>query len=245
MAKQRAFPTTREGKNSYYTSVLAYLILNATRLLVSSGRMNALTALMGSVSTPDTWLYLWPKYILKKGKRTSDVTEALNILIKQIESLLAEIYRNIPEELWTVTDRSTFQRKTGAHAAHTIHTEPISELCSVLLKAMGGSAVNAKCRTNEDSTRASKAEGADAVEFAYRIDPPLPPDPEHPEMPKYYLIKNHDDKTTRITYSKANITTQFGEDSAGNMLQGFARWVNTKHPNLAGPWTGPWRIVIS
>jgi len=244
MAKQKAFPTTHEGKNSYYTAVLAYLLLNATRLQVSSDRMDALTALMGNISTPNTWVFLWAQYILKRGKRTGDVIDTLNILVAQIESLLAEIYHNIPEELWTVSDRSAFQRKTGARAARTVHTEPIADLCYVLLKAQGGGGVKAKCRTNEDSTRASKPELADAVEIAWRIDPPEP-DPENVGKTKFYRIKAPNDGTTLKIFTKASFTGKFGAENAGSMVQGYARWTNTKHPNLAGLWTGPYSIILT
>jgi len=54
------FPTTIAGFASYLVAVVAYLILNATRLTISDESINELKALYGDEDHEDTYLY-WKK----------------------------------------------------------------------------------------------------------------------------------------------------------------------------------------
>lgn len=106
---------------------------------------------------------------------------------------------------------------------HTTPTEAIQETVVSEAKPLGGGEMRFSCRTSHDTKRASKAEGADSVQLAYKIGDPPP--------------ANVDEAVTREIFSKATFTLDAGAASTGKKLYFFLRWYNTKHPNLSGPWS--------
>jgi hypothetical protein len=53
------------------------------------------------------------------------------------------------------------------------------------------------------------------------------------------------DGSTKEIYTKAIFQKKFPDSEIGNLLQFFLRWINTKHPELKGPWSQVNGIVIS
>ena len=91
------------------------------------------------------------------------------------------------------------------------------------------------------------AETADAVELAYRIDLPyIPTDPTENETVSKIknVLATAEDKTTKMIYTKATFIFEAGQENVGNVLQYFTRFINTKHPQINGPWTGPVGTII-
>jgi hypothetical protein len=131
------------------------------------------------------------------------------------------------------------------------HKKPekkIEAFCNAAIKLIGGCIIKIVCRPTTDTKRASKPEGADALIFAYRIDKPIlvkDPNGGEPIIQEVVPIKGPDDGTTKITQTKATFTIEFGMDNLNATLQFYTRWINTKYPDLSGPWTGPYSTGIS
>ncbi|MEI8201723.1 MAG: hypothetical protein WCH34_01840 [Bacteroidota bacterium] len=237
------YPTDKMGLYFYFLVVIAYIIQNATRLLVSVGNLGALAALYGDPSTEGTYMYYFTLWSDTKTKCTSDVITNLATKEKQIKKLLSKIFNDIPGSIWTDTDRSTFNRKTGLEKTISHPTKAISKKCYATVIPLGDGAAKFECRTAEDSTRPSLPELANGVELAYRIDLPMIDETTH--KIKRNPINGPDDGTTKISDTKASFTKGFGGDNAGCILQGYTRWINTVHSNLNGLWTGPFTIYLS
>jgi hypothetical protein len=100
--------------------------------------------------------------------------------------------------------------------------EKIKDTVYLDAKALGEGDVRFTSRTTKDSKRASRPKGTTAVEVAYSmaVTPPL----------------NAEDGTTFISSTHAAFTYSFGAANSGKKLYVFARWINAKYPELAGPW---------
>jgi hypothetical protein len=97
-----------------------------------------------------------------------------------------------------------------------------------------------------DTKRPSLAEGSDGVEIAHRIDQPnVDTGTDTGSKSKVKNpIANSGDGTTKNIYTKSTITVDYGDQNSGNVLQLYARYINIKHRNLDGPWTGPYTFII-
>jgi len=114
----------------------------------------------------------------------------------------------------------------------THHREGIQDMAYFALKPLGGGDVRIICRTTHDTKRASKALTSDCVQLCYKVGDPLP--------------LNTDDTTTKTeSFTRAMFTLHLGTASEGKKLYVFARWINTKHTELAGPWSSMSQVVIS
>ncbi len=99
-------------------------------------------------------------------------------------------------------------------------------------QALGGGVMKVTCRTVNDSKRASKPKGADIVEICYKTGGPPPSNAGDADLKT--LISTH-----------AVILLQTGPANGGNRLHAYARWSNTHHPELAGPWSVLLSVFIS
>lgn len=100
----------------------------------------------------------------------------------------------------------------------------IEEKCYAVVQSLGGGSVKFKCRTSEDTKRASLAAGATGVQIVYKVGDPAPTDAEAAGLLKQ-------------DFSGSTGTLPFGAANQGKKLRGWVRWHNSKHPNLDGPWT--------
>ena len=130
---------------------------------------------------------------------------------------------------------------TPSNPTHS--TTPIDDEVSVVVKHKGGGTIDFKCT---DSEGTAKAAGSDSVQMAWMIleegvVPPGPgptpppdgtPDPDDVEMAKEIFTKSHFEK-------------HFGTQNLKKRVVCYFRWYNTKHPDLAGPWTDILAIVIA
>jgi hypothetical protein len=134
--------------------------------------------------------------------------------------------------------------------SHTIPTENITEGCYYKVTHLGGGILKFSFSPNESGGRGHKPQNSDAIEFAGRIDEPYvppvstPPSDETPSKVKH-PIANPDDGTTKTITTKATFIAKLGAENAGKILQFYAHFINTKHRDLDGPWTGPFTVIIS
>jgi hypothetical protein len=147
----------------------------------------------------------------------------------------------------------TPEYRTVLHIAEPVRslkypTENIKEGCYYKLVQLGGGMLKFSFSPSESSGRGHKPKNSNAIEFAGRIDEPFVPSDTSANLAVSKVkhpIVHPDDGTTKEISTKATITKKYGPENAGNVLQFFARFINTKHRNLDGPWTGPFTIIIS
>jgi hypothetical protein len=132
--------------------------------------------------------------------------------------------------------------------SHTHPTENISEGCYYKVVQLGGGVLKFSFSPSESGGRGHKPKNSDAIEFAGRMDEPFVPADTAPNEligKVRKAIANPDDGTTKEISTKATYVKKLGAENAGKILQFYARFINTKHRDLDGPWTGPFTIIIS
>jgi len=240
----KTFPTTKEGLYTYLLAVIAYLILNKTRLLITDANMDALSALYGAPDTQDTYLYYYTLWADEAKSRTKTVITSLTSNEKKIKKLLSAIYNDIPDSVWIDADRDTLHRKTGLPIVKTDKKTAIKEQCFCSIELIGGGKIQLRFKSTTDASRASLPELADGVMIASTVSKPLDKEEAGENELKYIPLKGAEEAANFDFHSKASFELDFGSTNTGNYLQFFARWTNSKHPELAGPWTGPNVISI-
>jgi hypothetical protein len=115
--------------------------------------------------------------------------------------------------------------------APTKPESPIAEKSFTSLKILGGSEIKAASKTDHDASRASVAEHADGVQYAYVVanDPPA----------------NVDDGTVKEFYSGSTHTFNLGVENLGKRFYVYTRWYNSKYPEFAGPWSNLYQVIIA
>lgn len=140
-------------------------------------------------------------------------------------------------------DEIMFNFKIGRAPAHHA-TDPIAGTVVYDAQPLGGGDFKFKCRTAADSSRASLAAGADSVQLGYMVQEkssgPTPPAPADDNMPN-----PNQTGMTKDIFTKATFTFHAEAENVGKTMIVFARWFNTKHPELAGPWSAVRAVVIA
>ncbi len=118
------------------------------------------------------------------------------------------------------------------NASRTRRREAISEQVYFTTQPLGGGDVRFSCRTNHDTKRASKAEGADSIQVAFKAGEPAP-------------LTASDSSMKHENFTRSVFTIRAGQTVVGQKLYVFARWYNTKHPELAGPWSPLAQVTLA
>ena len=118
-----------------------------------------------------------------------------------------------------------FNIRKGAlqKTTRSVQTKSISEPVSVTLQSLGGGIISAKCYSNS-SARAGIFDEADSVQYSYLIGTVPPTSPSAEGM-------------IRDLSTKGSFNFSVGDNNGGKNLYIYFRWYNTKHPELAGPWS--------
>lgn len=249
-------PPNIPGFNTYVNNTDTYLVAGAP---VTNGERLGLTPQnltdwnAQRVNWRDT---LYPKY--------SDPLQSTSAVKAQVHNFM-EDFRTFAQPLLNVMaaspnatedDEAVFNFTIG-HAAPVHHTTPIADGVVFEAKPIGGGDLHFSCRTAHDDHRASKAEEADSVQLAYEITDlrnnnnngggtPTPPGPDRPGEERDNRIPTPADKgMTKEIFTKSQFTFHAGAENVGKRLVAFMRWYNTKHPELAGPWTAITVVVIA
>lgn len=183
------------------------------------------TIFMLSILT--AWTPLMAKYADKSNGRTQAVIEQLNALIEKFVNYdrttgLLNRIANSPTATFADLDvfniKDSYLRPKTRSVSHT----NISDAITATLTPLGGGQVAVKCRSVATG-KATICEGADVVQYCYVIGTA----PTAPGLPGQ--IKE--------VSSKASFTLIVDPSNAGKVIYIYFRWYNTKHPNLAGPWS--------
>lgn len=182
----------------------------------------------------------------KNSVTSKDVRDFIKNYRKIMRPLLGKMSFSL---VITNTDRAVLNIAPPV-TSHTKPSTPISEYCYAELKPMGGGKVKVRCMAEADASRASKPKNSDGVEYAFRLDLPVietvvKAGNETASKLKATVLENPDDNTTKGFSSKALFQMEHGADKASYTFHIFARWINTKHPELNGPWTGPFKVPLT
>ncbi len=233
MTSRTRIPRSIDEFNSYIAITGGYLAegnpTNASRL----GITNAEVATWQGFGT--TWLPLYLKYSDKKNSRTTAVKDQLIATINETveyDQTYHIIDRIASSTSATITDWETFNIKSGMlqKNTHTVHDTPISEQVSVTIQPLGGGMLSVKCYTNT-SQRAGVCDEADCVQYTYSVGTTPPASADAEGLKK--------DLST-----KGSFTLNLGAASSAKYLYIYFRWYNTKHPELAGPWSSLQSMLI-
>ena len=184
---------------------------------------------------------LYPKYSdpLQSTGAVKDAVHNFMSSFRAFSQPLLNIMAASPNA--TSNDEHVFNFKIG-RANPTHATTPIADTVLFDAKTLGGGQLHFTCRTAADSHRASIAAGADSVQLAYEVTDSGNNNPN----PNPGTIPTPEDKgMVRETFTHAQFTFHAGAVNVGKRLVVFARWFNTKHPELAGPWSAITVVVIA
>jgi hypothetical protein len=194
-------------------------------------------------------LGLWEKY--------SDPTTKTEVIVSKVNKFIKD---------YSVSMRTILLRISGSTLLNeddlaifnislppTKHTKPekkITAYCYAALVPTGGGGVRIVCKVDTDASRASKPEGSNALEYAYRLDKPVlakAPDggDDADDIVVPTVLADPDDGTTKAISTKASFYLEFGVSKSSWTFHIFARWISTTHPELNGPWTGPFKVTLS
>ena len=129
------FPPPIHEFASNLTFVYGYLLLNATRLGISTENMAQLTLLYSTGTTPKpSWIGLWINYTNPLVVNSNSRAKVL-VCRHDIEQLLLTIYDDIPKSKWTADDRTALRRplKSTSHTpAQIMAVAPDLELADLI-----------------------------------------------------------------------------------------------------------------
>jgi hypothetical protein len=125
----------------------------------------------------------------------------------------------------TIDDLGIFNINGGVlpKTTRSVPTTPINEPVTVTIQPIGGGSVTIKCYSSTGQ-RAAIYDNADCVQYLYQVGDTAPTSADSEGLSK--------DLST-----KASFTLALGSSSSAKNLYIYFRWFNTKHPELAGPWS--------
>jgi hypothetical protein len=227
MSDASRIPRGIDGFSPYIGTTATYLTAgtpqtNAVRLGVLDKEVTQWTGFFAE------WIPLYALYCDKLNGRTTAVISQLYDIIDRcvtFDQTFHILDRIAASPNVTIVDLSTFNIKKGAlqKTTRSVATTPISEPVLAALQALGGGSFYIKCR-GTSSERASILDGADCVQYVLHVGDTPPASPDAPGLSK--------DVST-----KACFTLQLGAGNSAKYLYIYFRWYNTKHPELAGPWS--------
>ena len=227
MAQTSRIPRTIDPFHNYINSTSDHLEAgtpetNATRLGLSKEETDGWTAIKVK------WNPLYDKYKDKETSRTTAIKNKLLLLIGDTISydkdynFLDRISVSLNA---TVDDLSIFNIKKGLleKTTRTVPSTCIRETVEPILQPFGGGNLTLKCYSST-SARPSIFGDADSVQYLYVVGTTPPESVNDPNL--------NLGLSTRAIFDLA-----LGAENGGKRIYIFLRWYNTKHPELAGPWS--------
>ncbi len=154
---------------------------------------------------------------------TSLAKKSVNNFMKTFRAFASPIINAIAVNRDATSEDAAIFRFVLKRSKRTFRRVAISD--ELMLKALHvrGGVFTIKCRIPTAEGRARKADGADAIQVAYRISDTKP--------------IGADDGTIKEIFTKTIFQIDAGIGNQGKKIFIMARWYNTKHPQLASPWT--------
>lgn len=217
--------------NSYLINTTNYLndgnpTKNSDRLGITADEM------LKWNSIHEQWQALYPLYIDKPMSRTKAVITQLQSTIEELHTFnkskhLLDRIASSPNA--TAVDLEIFNIKTstGKKSATTL---PIQSAVLAAFQVLGGGSLTVKCRS-ENSQRPGIIAEADSVQMVYMVGTTPPESADMPGLNKELS-------------SKSTFVLSLGSASSGKSLYIYFRWYNSRHPELAGPWSAMYSTLI-
>jgi hypothetical protein len=250
MADKSRIPTDIPGFNMYISSSDDYQ--QATRS--DRSMPNSLFLGWNSINSGD-WANkraYWRDVLYKKysdpAQSTSIIKKDVKIFITDFHTFgnpLLDIAAANPGADTQDEEELHFKKKSSRKKPTHPHTR-IEDKCFTTWLSEGGGSMKASSRSSHDTKRPSLAEGADSVQYAWKIMETKPTTAGRTAVPATNPAPQHpDDGTRQEVFTKATHDFRFGADKEGKFLCVWTRWYNTKHPELAGDWSQMQVVMIS
>ena len=220
--------------NVYIISTSSYLIAgspitNGERLELSPADISTW------IGFAEEWKPIYKLYSDKSYSRTTVIKDQLLLIISRTVTFDAKyrlLDRISTSPQVTVTDMSVFNIKRGLlqKKTHTISITPVKDTVRAILKPIGGGQVYIKC-LGSTAQRPGIVAGADCVQYLYCVGDTPP-------------LSANDPRLKTGLSSRASFTLDVGAASKGKKLFIYFRWFNTRHPELAGSWSGMMEVVV-
>jgi len=233
MSDGSRIPRRIEEFNSYIANTSAYLRAGTP---TNAERLGILTDECAQwVAFSTEWVPLYVRYSDKKNSRTTAIKDQLMLIINECTELDRScrlLDRIAASPNVTITDMETFNIKKGVlqKTTRTVPVTPISEPVVAGIQPIGGGSVSIKCHT-ATGRRPSIFGEANCVQYSYQVGgaPPVAADAAG---------------LSRGISTKASFILPLGPENSAKYLYIFFQWYNTKHPELAGPWSLMQTILI-
>lgn len=225
-------------KNSMSNSRIPFSIIDFNQYFITTGKfLNAgepNNAVRLDINEAE--MFIWnglntrwmPLYLLYSDKANSRT----QVVIAQLQSLMEEFNlfnqaKHILDRIAssanvTVVDLETFNIKSGS-AKRTFAVQPIQESVITSIQLLGGGSLTIKCHAN-GKLRPGIIDAADCVQYVFLVGSTPPESADVVGLSK--------DISTKATF-----TLSLGSGSSSKNLYIYLRWYNSKHPELAGPWS--------
>jgi hypothetical protein len=164
--------------------------------------------------------------------RTKATTKSVQLLVKDFKIFFNPLLQQMASSPAITPSDRLILNIAAPNPSKTKPQVPIANTVYFEAKPLGGGSLRVTCRVATDTKRASKPPGADVVQLSYKIGDPAP-------------SSAMDASTTKENSTHASFILQLGSGSAGQKLYVYARWMDTKHPNLAGPWSPVTMLYVS
>jgi len=179
-----------------------------------------------------------PLYLLYSDKKNSRTTAIKNQLLSIIDEVANFDQRShlldriAASPNVTIADMSTFNIKKGVlqKTTRSVATTPLTNQVAAAIHPIGGGSVDIRCR-NLSGERASIEEGANCVQYAYTVGEKAP-------------VSADAENLRRDISTRASFILALGSISSRQSLFIYFRWYNTKHPDIAGPWSALMTTLI-
>jgi len=172
---------------------------------------------------------LYPKYS-NADTRTTTVIKNVRDFIKDFRTLanpLLNICAASPNAIQQ--DATVLNFKIGRKTP-TRPTEPISAPMFIKITSKGQGEMRARCRTDEDATRASIPATATSVELRYKVGSPEP--------------QSVNECNSIKVSTRALFNFNVDADESGKKIYLFARWIDNTNEARAGAWGDMISLVI-
>jgi len=178
---------------------------------------------------------LYLQYIDKKNSRTTGVKDELLSLIDELTNIDVTCHfldRIAASPNVTITDLEVFNIKKGLlqKTTRTVAVTPLTNQVAAAIHPIGGGSISIKCR-NDSGERAAIDEGANCVQYAYLVGDKAPDSADAENL-------------RRDISTRASFILPLGSICSGKNLFIYFRWYNTKHPELAGPWSAMMTTLV-
>lgn len=239
MSTPRRFSTKDADFSNDLNTIVPHLNSEAARLQITPARLGPLNDLK------TIWDDLFPKST-NPSTSTKTIRDTKNQTRQNIESLLREIYDDIPNSVLTNDDRD----KLNLPERDSIPTPrgKMTTVPGVILNSRTGRNIDVECRVTGDSSRPSRHPDSDAIEWRCNVAPVVRTStlPDSTTPPTADPITRQPEAAAFRTgiVSKAKFTIQLPEEDAGKMADVQCRWLNVTDSSKNSEWSAAVSIMV-